>query len=777
MTSQHQSPENLYATTNRELFRPSENTGNPQYDFYTHYSRLSGLQRLDVESHTVNGNQISRYEPDISHSTACVKAPSFVAVLQQRALHVLSSAALVLTLSANATTFAAESVREALRNFDLDAVDAAQVLLSTDATETEFPAIANHFASITGARTPVVEARSVDHSLEVKIAAPEYAARKLGNGEDAAEFIRCLRLIAGLDASALYLQQLASHYYAEANRRPVGEVLKEMGLLALEMSAVTASSEQLEFGADETESLTEPIDDNLSCEDAFAEFSPSERRTRWMEYAARVLGEGDADERATLFADELRAQARVARRKNDQAFAYDEYAAHLSGVSAETEDDGEFGAYLDSFERAYEQYDEGFAVSLHMSDTDRKIACGDLDDDACAGSLPECARHLSEELNRLYTSGFPLYDIGEQPGVDGVTLTAMLRDPETRERVRVPVTVYGIDSWLDAAIDEAFGGRTPRTIRRYVWLPDMKRPARLTTRESIVPRMVEIEETKHGVVRRRTVIRHFIKRSTALVRASRLHEQIETIDVCPNPEERAETRTVLEILLQKLKRDYHTRGLNVSGIYRELSARLEAARDTGVVARLKREAWQYKEANRLPIKLFNAFNTHAVARQARLEAEPLIEARTHRVVRGNGFTMTQTIASGECPFVVVQPILHMIPTLSGKTTNDFARAIHNLPRQEQERVRRAFLERNAPLYGRVRDGLKGELRRASAAKLRYFRWAFYAGNKPEHPIHTLTREDQAAAWELLKARSSAGATPMLPFVEADATNRAIASAV
>jgi len=128
--------------------------------------------------------------------------------------------------------------------------------------------------------------------------------------------------------------------------------------------------------------------------------------------------------------------------------------------------------------------------------------------------------------------------------------------------------------------------------------------------------------------------------------------------------------------------------------------------------------------------------------------------------------MTQTIASGARPFLVAQPLLHAIPTLTGKGIADFARALHALPRQEQERVRSAFSERNPRIYARVRDGLRAELNRASAGKLRYFRWAFYAGNKPEHPVHTLTREDQAAAWELLKARSNRPTIPQLPFVDA-----------
>jgi hypothetical protein len=391
-----------------------------------------------------------------------------------------------------------------------------------------------------------------------------------------------------------------------------------------------------------------------------------------------------------------------------------------------------------------------------MTDGERKIACSDLDEDTDAESLPECARHLGEELHRLYTSGFPLHDRGAGDGVAGVTLTVMVRDAETRQRVPVLTVVYGIDTWMDAAIDEAFGGRVARTVRRYVWLPDTKRPPLRIVRDGVVPRVVETEIVKRGVTSRTKEIRHFVKRAAALISRSRLHEQTETVDVCPNPEERLKAREVLEVLLQKLRRDYHTRGLNVCAVYRELTARLEAARDTAEVANLKREAWQHKEAGRLSFKLFTAFNTHAIARQAKLEAEPLCEERPHRVVQGCGFTMTQTFADGARKFIVAQPVLNMIARLSGRGITDFARALHGLPRQEQDRVRASFRERNPQLYARVRDGLIGELERASGSKLRYFRWALFPGNKPEHPVHTLMREDQSASWEFLKARSESG---------------------
>ena len=119
--------------------------------------------------------------------------------------------------------------------------------------------------------------------------------------------------------------------------------------------------------------------------------------------------------------------------------------------------------------------------------------------------------------------------------------------------------------------------------------------------------------------------------------------------------------------------------------------------------------------------------------------------------------MTQTFTGGARKFIVAQPVLNMIARLNGRGVTDFARVLHGLPRQEQERARASFRERNPQLYARVRDGLLGELERASASKLRYFRWALFPGNKPEHPVHTLTREDQSAAWEFLKARSDSGA--------------------
>lgn len=45
-----------------------------------------------------------------------------------------------------------------------------------------------------------------------------------------------------------------------------------------------------------------------------------------------------------------------------------------------------------------------------------------------------------------------------------------------------------------------------------------------------------------------------------------------------------------------------------------------------------------------------------------------------------------------------------------------------------------------------------EIQSASAARLRYFSWAFYGSNQPSHVIHALPAQEQARVWTTLKTR-------------------------
>lgn len=605
---------------------------------------------------------------------------------------------------------------------------------------------------------------ATEQEAEAKIVSVPYAEHVFGNNTDAVEFVRCVNLIAGCDARAFNLQRIASHYYGEAKTRPANEVLKEMALLALQLAAVVATEEERQFG-DITETIIEVQETELSL---------SDRRALFQARAAQVLGE--TEDEISIFELECRAISRFT--SHTSGFATDEFAAYLSEREVTAESMEELDALYESYEAVYEQYDEDHVVSLHMTDGERVVVAGSLDDDVDEGSLPEESRHLAAELYSLYTNGFPLRDCGETPGVEGVTLTSYQRDARTGERLEMPVTVYGLDTWLDAAVDAVYHERTLRTVRNLVSVPLPTCPRRTVYFEAIIPRVGTREIIRQGAKTVVKEVRHVVCRVAASVGQSRLHEQTGAIEVCPDAAEREETRRVLEILLERLKADCHARGLHTSATYRDLVARTDAEIDTARIAALKKEAWQHKEQGRLSIKLFTALMARAEARQARLESEPLTIKRTHRVLKGEGFVMTQTFGDGARKFILVQPLINRIPSLTGKSLGAFAVALYYLPRQEKERVRAAFQTRNPHLYGRVRDGLRAELLKASEKKLGYFRWALYPGNKPEHPVHTLTRDDQAAAWELLKTlscQSTAKAEPAPLLVIAEAGEKEAAA--
>jgi hypothetical protein len=563
---------------------------------------------------------------------------------------------------------------------------------------------------------------------DTRILALPYALRFFGHHADAVEFTRCVKLIAGEDARPFNLQTIAAHYYREARTCPAAEVLKEMALLALQLGSVTASAEEREYcEPEESEVLMLP-----------APCSLAERRAAFFQRAAQVLGENEAAEEDDLFAAECRALARYGQRT--AGFAYDEFAAHLATQEAACTDLDEVDALYASFEATYEQYDEGHLVSLHMQHGERVIVAGRLDDDLDETHLPPAARHLAAEMYHLYTNGFPLQDAGEQSGVEGVVLKSYQRDRQTGERYAVPLLVCGLDTWLHYAVEAVYHERVTRTQRQLLCVPQPEAPPRTFTRPELVA-------AGPGWA---------VQEATYTVPATLLHEQTYLTEICPGAAERDQARALLETLLARWQRDFQTRALHASPSYRDLAQQLQAAQDTAEIARLKQEAWQHKEARQLPLKHFTALMTQASARQAHLESQP--------------WRVTREEADVTRSYLPAQPLLNRIPSLKGGTLGALALALHSLPRQEQERVRAAFQAGHPTLYARVRDGLQAELKKASAGKLRYFRWACYAQNKPEHPFHTLTQTDRAAAWELLKALSQqpapASATrpqqPLLP---------------
>jgi len=211
---------------------------------------------------------------------------------------------------------------------------------------------------------------------EARIGSLAYALKKLGNAEDAAEFIRCLNAICE-EGDARYRQVAASHYYSEITARGIGDVLKEMALIAMQLAS-------LHPVADETETEVET---------GYA--APEEDRFTQPQ---------------SLFDREVEVITRLVRgRRKSASFIHDEITDWLNdleagGASVEEMDDAFAHA------EAMEQYDEGGAVIV-MSSHERTVACGRIDPEFVAEDLPERAQYLVAELRQAYVNGVRLEEM------------------------------------------------------------------------------------------------------------------------------------------------------------------------------------------------------------------------------------------------------------------------------------------------------------------------------------------------------------------------------
>jgi hypothetical protein len=93
----------------------------------------------------------------------------------------------------------------------------------------------------------------------VKIMSLEYAVKVLGDEDDAREFVRCVKAIASPDAGQFEFGQIAAYYYGEIRRRGTAEALKEMGLLGMEMTAVTSTIADREISVQESRTVEQKL--------------------------------------------------------------------------------------------------------------------------------------------------------------------------------------------------------------------------------------------------------------------------------------------------------------------------------------------------------------------------------------------------------------------------------------------------------------------------------------------------------------------------------------
>jgi hypothetical protein len=192
---------------------------------------------------------------------------------------------------------------------------------------------------------------------EARIATLAYALKKLGNPEDAAEFMRYLNEISK-EGDARYRQVVASYYYGEIGERGLGVVLKEMAFIAMHLASLNPVTEEFESDV----------------EIVYAPQEVSRPRSVFDRNVARAWADGFGDQKQNgaslkeykkasahrlLFDLEVSTVKRMIRgRRKSARFVQDEMVEWLNDLESN-------GATLDELDdvfahiEALDQYDEG----------------------------------------------------------------------------------------------------------------------------------------------------------------------------------------------------------------------------------------------------------------------------------------------------------------------------------------------------------------------------------------------------------------------------------
>jgi len=273
----------------------------------------------------------------------------------------------------------------------------------------------------------------------VRIMSLEYAVRLLGNEDDGREFVRCVKAIASPDAGQFEYEQIAAYYYGEIRRRDVSEVLKEMGLLGMQLETVTATVADREISFEE---FDRP-DQKLTVAD--------QRRVKEVAKTRKPL-----PARTRIFDDEMKAVlSRVGRQKISRMI-YDDLAAFYleDGNKSIEEVDRDFLTF-DNFE----QYDENGIIGLTMNSGQRSVVVFDLDCEVDASCLPLEARSLAGEIGRLFV-GHAMGGTAVQNGRSMIA-TTRLAMPANH-----PFNDQEFEEWLALSLDRIYDAKAVRSVRR-----------------------------------------------------------------------------------------------------------------------------------------------------------------------------------------------------------------------------------------------------------------------------------------------------------------------
>jgi hypothetical protein len=545
--------------------------------------------------------------------------------------------------------------------------------------------------------------------LQHRILTISYAEKCLDSNPDAVEFVRVIKECAG-DTDPRSLQVWASWAYdgikkgldafnesanlsrEEYKAQVISEVLFYLRRMAMELTAVTTTNEE--------QLLAEPeVYEYFGQEHCYTDGDDERERQTLFDLRCRELL--DKQDTTDPFTAELRSITNKISRSHASSSRRSEAEVFESYLQDEGIKEEDLETLVEDFERVTEQYTEDGATSLHMSDGERFIVDGTLEEDIDQDYLPFQVKEIVPELRDLFTNG-----------------TKISSDKEDE---------YTISTFIEHQLDLIYGNRsdrearTVRTTRSIAYLPselkslipEIEQLLSTTRNRNVVRKLIQEQlqarfgHSRHQVTplkanqwqtpadkagtkrlrrmincargdkkpsdpidnARSTLYRMLpsIAKGTLTIDNAGLLEFEETTSVYSNAEVRRYVEEVLNQIIQNMARDFILNSLNRSPRFRGFFQALQAATDTRALIACIQAAYDARKTGKLSIKLFTALRTIYGVKRAELESIPL---------RRNGFEERQF--AEETLNLIVQNMARNIARMNPQASPAFRSALRTL---------------------------------------------------------------------------------------------------
>ena len=540
-----------------------------------------------------------------------------------------------------------------------------------------------------------------DDEQNYKILAVPYAEKHLGNNDDAVEFVRVIKtaVSAGVEPDPRSLQIWAAWAYDGIKDRYAQVLRNNPGLAKRATTSETDAETLAEFKrniirdvltelntlAMELTAITATNEDRLFDEPEVNEFfsfrneklTPQERKDLFELRYSELFLD---HEPGNSFAAELRAICTKLSPAHASGIVYDE-EAHFQSYLSEVSQSGKLDDdTLEALQVSHERVTEQWTEGGVVS-----LHMSDSERFVVEGTFEEdvTVEYLPIEARDIALAIRGSFLAGTK---------VFSNNPEDDT----------IDSYIETALNRIFGDPSPRSNAR------VNRTVRRVT--TVKGKRYPVEFTK-------------------------------TKSLYPNSEEREYCREVLDILIEQMQRDFISRTMNRSMLFRTFYNAINDASDVRSLITIIQDAYQARLAKTINVKMFTTLNTLYTTKRARLESTFI--------------RLTNEVNGRISTFIPAVPVLELAKTIPTKQLRTLATAMHTLPDREPEKISRFLQANRSTVYNAILAGLLKIVEDANQKKRMYLRFAFYKNrqtgrpNEPHNMIHLLTAADTATVWNRL----------------------------